>query len=112
MGLPLLGFIAALRLIEPARDWLRQWWRDYAVLMLLAAIVTAFDARVAAMACALAAVPIGWQLREWSRAARNSHRAGGRALALTGVALALAPAMPISLLVLAAPSYAADLALG
>jgi hypothetical protein len=31
---------------------------------------------------------------------------------LTGVALALAPAMPISLLVLAAPSYAADLALG
>ena len=78
---------------------------------MLAAIVTAFDARVAAAACALAAVPIGWQLREWSRAARNSHRAGRRVLALTGTALALAPAMPVSLLVLAAPTYASDFAL-
>ena len=111
LGLPLLGFVAALRLIVPARDWLRGWWRDYATLILLAAIVTAFDARVAAAACALAAVPIGWQLREWSRAARNSHRAGRRALALTGFALALAPAMPISLLVLAAPTYAGDFSL-
>ena len=106
LGLPLLSFAAALRLIVPARDWLRQWWSDYAVLILLAAIVTVFDARVAAAACALAAVPLGWQMREWIRAARNSHRTGRRALALTGVALALAPAMPVSLLILAAPSYA------
>lgn len=106
LGLPLLGFVAAMRLIVPARDWLRQWWSDYAVLILLAAIVTVFDARVAAAACALAAVPLGWQMREWIRAARNSHRTGRRALALTGVALALAPAMPLSLLVLAAPTYA------
>lgn len=111
LGLPLLGFVAALRLILPARDWLRRWWSDCALLILLAAIVTAFDARVAAAACALAAVPIGWQLREWIRAARNSHRAGRRALALTGVALALAPAMPVSLLVLAAPTYAGEFAL-
>ena len=111
LGLPLLGFVAALRLIVPARDWLRRWWSDYAALILLAAIVTAFDARVAAAACALAAVPIGWQLREWSRAARNSHRAGRRVLALTGVALALAPAMPVTLLVMAAPTYAGNFAL-
>ena len=111
LGLPLFGFVAALRLIVPARDWLRGWWSDYAALILLAAIVTAFDARVAAAACGLAAVPIGWQLREWSRAARNSHRSGRRALALTGFALALAPAMPISLLVLAAPTYAGDFSL-
>ena len=106
LGLPLLGFIAALRLVAPAGDWLRRWWSDYALLMLLATLATAFDSRVAAAACALAAVPIGWQMREWIRAARKSRRTGRRALALTGVALALAPAMPISLLVLAAPSYA------
>ena len=111
LGLPLLGFIAALRLVAPAGDWLRRWWSDYALLMLLATIATAFDARVAAAACALAAVPIGWQMREWIRAARNSRRTGRRALALTGVALALAPAMPVSLLVLAAPTYAGNLAL-
>ena len=112
LGLPLLGFIAALRLVAPAGDWLQRWWSDYALLMLLATLATAFDARVAAAACALAAVPIGWQMREWIRAARNSRRTGRRALALTGVALALAPAMPISLLVLAAPTYAGALAKG
>ena len=106
LGLPLLGFVAALRLTSPARDWLRRWWSDYALLLLVATIATAFDSRVAAAACALAAVPIGWRLREWMRAARNSRRAGRRALALTAVALALAPAMPLSLLVLAAPTYA------
>lgn len=106
LGLPLLGFIAALRLIVPARAWLRGWWSDYAALLVLATVVTAFDARAAAAACALAAVPIGWQLREWIRAGRNSNRSGRRALALAGVALALAPALPISLLVLAAPTYA------
>ena len=111
LGLPLLGFVAALRLTSPARDWLRRWWSDYAALMLLATVVTAFDARVAAAACALAAVPIGWQMREWIRAARNSRRTGHRAIALTGVALALAPAMPASLLVLAAPTYAGNLSL-
>ena len=106
LGLPLVGFVAALRLIAPARAWLRGWWSDYAALLLLATIVTAFDARAAAAACALAAVPIGWQMREWIRAGRNSHRSTSRALALTGVALALAPALPVSLLVLAAPTYA------
>ena len=110
LGLPMLGFIAALRLVGPAGDWLRRWWSDYALLMLLATVVTAFDARVAAAACALAAVPIGWQMREWIRTARNSRRTGRRALALTGVALALAPALPISLFVLAAPTYAANFA--
>lgn len=106
LGLPLLGFVAALRLTSPARDWLRRWWSDYAVLLLIATIATAFDSRVAAAACALSAVPIGWQMREWMRAARNSRRAGRRALALSAVALALAPAMPLSLLALAAPTYA------
>ena len=106
LGLPLVGFVAALRLMIPARVWLRRWWSDYAALILIAAMVTVFDARGAAVACALAAVPIGWQTREWIRAARNSRRSGRRALALTGVALALAPAMPVSLLVLAAPTYA------
>ena len=81
LGLSLLGLVATLRLIAPASDWLRRWWSDYALLMLLAAGVSGFDARVAATACVLAAVPIGWQLREWTRSARNSRRVGRRALA-------------------------------
>lgn len=109
LGLPLLGLLATLRLMAPARDWLRRWWSDYALLLVIAALASAFDARVAAAACALAAVPIGWQLREWIRSARNTRQGGRRVLALTGVALALAPTMPLSLAVLASPSLAADL---
>ena len=81
LALPLLGLVATLRLIAPAGDWLRRWWSDYALLILLAAMATAFDARVAAAACVLAAVPIGWQLREWIRSARNTRRVGRRVLA-------------------------------
>lgn len=81
LALPLLGLVAAIRLLAPAGDWLRRWWSDYALLVVLAAMATAFDARVAAAACVLAAVPIGWQMREWIRSARNSRRTGRRALA-------------------------------
>lgn len=112
LGLPLLGLVAALRLVGPAGDWLRRWWTDYAALTLLAGIVAAFDARAAAAACALAAVPIGWQMREWIRSARNSRRAGRRALGLTGVALALATAAPLALMFLSAPTHAAGVAFG
>lgn len=111
LALPLLGFVATLRLIAPAGDWLRRWWSDYALLIVLAAMATAFDARAAAAACALAAVPIGWQMREWIRSARNTRRIGRRVLALTGVALALAPTVPLSLAVLASPTHAAEPAL-
>ncbi|MDP3677381.1 MAG: hypothetical protein Q8R44_20160 [Novosphingobium sp.] len=111
LGLLLMALVAALRLIAPAGDWLRRWWTDYAILMLIAGIVTAFDARAAAAASALAAVPIGWQMREWIRSARNSRRTGRRALALTAVVLAFATTAPLILGLLAAPTYAAELAL-
>lgn len=108
LGLPLLGLVATLRLIAHAGDWLRRWWSDYALLIVLAAVTTAFDTRAAAAACVLAAVPIGWQMREWIRSARNTRRVGRRVLALTGVALALAPTVPLSLAVLASPTYAGE----
>jgi hypothetical protein len=106
LAVPLLGLVAALRLIGPASDWLRRWWCDSALLLLAAILVSIVLGRGSAIACALAAVPLGWQLREWTRAARNARQPRRRALVLAGMSLALAPAAPLSLLLVATPSHA------
>jgi hypothetical protein len=82
--------------------------------MILAAAlgIALFVARAGAVAGALAAVPLGWQIREWLRSARTLRRPGRRALALAGMVLALAPAMPLTLLALANPAHASDGAAG
>jgi hypothetical protein len=73
LAVPLLGLAAAVRLIGPASDWLRRWWIDYALLLLAAIVLAVVLGWGSAIACALAAVPLGWQLREWTRAARNAR---------------------------------------
>ena len=107
LALPVLGLLAVLRLIAPSSDWLRRWWMDYALLLVAALVIAVFVARASAAACALAAVPMGWQLREWIRAARNARAPRRRVLVLAGVVLALAPALPLSLLLTATPGHAA-----
>ena len=109
IGLPLVALVVTAHLHARAGDWLRRWWADYFLLTLLATILAVLDGRVAPAACALAAVPLGWQIREWTRAARNSRRSGRRAIALAGVALACAPALPLALVMTATPSVAGTL---
>lgn len=109
IGLPLVALVVTGHLHARAGDWLRRWWADYFLLTLLATILAVVDGRVAPAACALAAVPLGWQIREWTRAARNSRRSGRRAIALAGVALACAPALPVALVMTATPSVAGTL---
>ncbi|MCA1661219.1 MAG: hypothetical protein LC648_03235 [Novosphingobium sp.] len=109
IGLPLVALFTQARLYARASAWLRRWWADYFLLTLLATILAVIDGRAAPAACALAAVPLGWQIREWTRAARNSRRSGRRAFALAGVALACAPALPLALVLTATPSVAEEL---
>jgi hypothetical protein len=109
IGLPLVALVVSAHLHARAGDWLRRWWADYFLLTLLATILAVIDGRVAPAACALAAVPLGWQIREWTRAARNSRRSGRRVIALAGVALACAPALPLALVMTATPSVAGTL---
>ena len=106
IGLPLVALATVAHLHGRACQWLRRWWADYFLIMLLATILAVVDGRAAPAACALAAVPLGWQIREWTRAARNSRRHGRRAFALAGVALACAPALPLALVMTATPSVA------
>jgi hypothetical protein len=104
---PLIGLAAALQLAAKNGGWLRRWWYDYAIVLAAALALALFVARAGAVAGALAAVPLGWQIREWLRAARTRRRPGRRALMLAGMALALLPAMPLTFLAMARPAQAA-----
>jgi hypothetical protein len=106
LALPLFGLVAALRLAGMSSDWLRRWWIDYALLLAAAIVVTLFVAGAGSIAAAIAAVPMGYQLREWTRATRNLREPRRRIAALAAVVLALAPALPATLFVLAAPGKA------
>jgi len=103
---PLIALVASLRLAGRSSGWLRRFWQDYAVVLAAALAIAIFVSRAGAVAGALAAVPLGWQVREWLRSARMKRRLGKRALVLAAMALALLPAMPLTLLALAMPAEA------
>lgn len=104
---PLIALLATLQLAGKSAGWLRQWWYDYALLLIVALAVSLWTARAGAVAGALASIPLGWQISQWVRNARNMRRPGKRVLALVGAALALLPAMPLTLFAIAMPAQAA-----
>lgn len=99
---PIIGVIAATNLAQSSRDWLRRFWGDYAIILGAALLVSVLDARLGAIACALAAAPLAWQVRHWLRAIRNMKRPAPRAVATMGVVFALLPALPMIALSVAA----------
>lgn len=98
---PLIGLFATLKLAANSSNWLRTWWCDYALLLGASLLVALFVARAGSVAGALAAVPLGWQISQWIRQARNMRRQSRRLMALAGTALVLMPAMPLTLLTMA-----------
>lgn len=103
---PLFGIIASIKLAAAARDWLRSWWIDYTVLLCGAMVIAVLVSRTGAVAGALSAVPLGWQINRWLRSARRQDHSGRKALAFVGAALALLPAFPLTLYGLIAPTPA------
>ena len=105
---PVVALAACIQLAGRSSDWLRRWWQDYALVLAAAFLVSLFVVRAGAVAGALAAVPLGWLVREWLRAARNLRRPGRRALMLAALGMALLPAMPLTLFAIAHPARAAS----
>lgn len=103
---PIFAILASARLAAQSRDWLRLWWIDYTVLLCGAFVIALLVARAGAVAGALSAVPLGWQINRWLRAARHQRRLARKVAAMAGVALALLPAMPLTFYSLVAPAYA------
>lgn len=105
---PAVGLFAALRLAGESRQWLRRFWLDYAALIACALVVALLVARAGAVAAALAAPPVGWQIARWCRALRHIDQPGKRVAALAALALVLVPALPFTLITIAAPAKAAS----
>ena len=57
---PLFAILIALYLALQNRAWLREWWFEYAALLLIAYIGGLLTIRSIAFASILAAIPIGW----------------------------------------------------
>ncbi len=104
---PLIALIAAINLTSRSRDWLRQFWADYAIMLAAAFLVSLFVSRAGAAACALAAPPLAWQLRQWLRAIHLMERPLPRVAAMFGIACALLPAFPAMIVSSAIPARAA-----
>jgi hypothetical protein len=105
---PAVGLYATVRLAGESRAWLRRFWFDYAFLLGCAFLVALLVARAGAVAGALAAPPLGWQIAKWYRAMRRIEQPGKRAAALAALALVLMPALPFTLVAIAAPANAAS----
>ena len=90
----LVGLGAALVLWSRSLDWLRDWWRDYALLLAAAIVLSLLVWRSAALALVIAAIPLGWLLSRLLvriRTARSLPAKAGFAVALV---LLLVPAVP------------------
>lgn len=92
---PLIGLIAALRLHIQSCAWLQRFWLEYGLLLCGALLVSIFDARASGLACALAAVPLAWQLRCWLRLAQKMRGPVARVPAFSAMALAVMPGLPL-----------------
>ncbi len=103
---PLIGIFAAINLIGCSRDWLRQFWIDYTIVLVAAFLISLMVARTGAVAGALAAIPLAWQVGQWLRTIRVMRNPAPRALAMVGVSLAMLPALPVLLMGWAMPAQA------
>ncbi|MCR2832418.1 ArnT family glycosyltransferase [Parerythrobacter lacustris] len=93
----LVALAAALALRARSKDWLRNWWTDYALLLAGALLLALFVWRSAAFASALAAIPLGWLLAGLLTRLRHAQGAGGKVGAIALIVLLLAPSTPLFL---------------
>lgn len=103
---PAIALIATIKLAGQSGGWLRRFWIEYAVLLGGAFALSIMVARAGSVAGALAAIPLGWQLREWLRGLRHRQRPLKKAMAYGAISVVLVPAAPALLLVSSAPGQA------
>lgn len=93
----MVGLAGALLLRQRARDWLRQWWGEYALIQLGSIVLALFVWRSAAFAAVIATIPIGWlATRLLYRLRIEDHLLPKLATALATIMLLL-PATPVRL---------------
>ena len=99
-----LALAASFALVLRSRDWLRQWWIEYSIVLLVAVAAAVFTHRSFYYAGIVGAVPLGWLAAQLFRRVRGSGgaapRSGGaapRLPAALGLYLVLMPGFPVML---------------
>lgn len=110
IAVPLAGLYGAVRLWLGAQGWLRRFWFDYMVLLAGVILLAVVVARSSAFACAIAAVPLAWQVREWHRRVRAFRRPLPRVAGLLAIAAVVMPGVPLIALGKLSAAPAADAA--
>lgn len=103
---PLLGIYASYTLSRSTSGKQRQWWSEYTLLLTAAFLIAMLVARAGALAAALAAVPLGWQIRRWLISIQAMKGVLIRAAAMIALILALAPSLPFKIYSALVPDYA------
>lgn len=103
---PLIGLYAAINLAQRSRDWLGQFWQDYAIILAASIVIALLVARAGAVACLIAVPPLAWQLSRWLKAIRTMESPLPRMGAMIAVAFALLPALPLAISGLVLPAQA------
>ena len=100
-----IGLMASLRIaLSDLGASQRRFWIDYSVVLATAIVVAVLVSRAAAVAGALAALPLGWQIHAWLKAARGQRVLGAKLLRFAAIALVLLPALPLTLYGMIAPA--------
>lgn len=92
---PLAGLIAAVRLFQSSHGWLRRFWFEYALITAGAVMLGLVVSRSSGFAAAIAAVPLGWMLRDWHRKAQTMRPGLARVGLLAAAVLVIMPDLPL-----------------
>lgn len=103
----IIAIAVSLRLAARSAAWLHRWHLEYTALLLATLVLAILLPRSSGLVAGLAAVPIGIQLKQWLRQLRRMGRPGKQAIAVAGMVASLLPALPLTLMMHAAPSHAA-----
>ena len=102
----LLALWGGAKLAGRSHGWLRAFWVEYVLLLCAAFVVGLLVSRAGAVALAFSAPVLGWLVAGWIETLRTAHLARRRLTAIAGMAAALAPALPFTLLSLGSPAIA------
>lgn len=103
-----IGLLAAIMLMGRSRDWLRQWWSEYALLLGASIVLSLFVWRSAAFAAVLAAIPLGWLASRLLKRVGTGAHIGAKLLAVLATIVLLLPATPLKLWAMAVPADTQD----
>ncbi|WP_427963983.1 hypothetical protein [Altererythrobacter sp.] len=111
-GLPplaqaIIALGASLAIAARQRDWLRQWWLEYSLLLAMATLAGVMTFRSFAFAGVVGAVPLGWLIRQLLLRLRHSKRFVPKLASTVFILIALMPGAPITLARNIAPGEAA-----